>query len=228
MTTFFPDNFFFFLLNNILKKGGYTSDPWQHLIHEGLVTGGQFNNSGTFGKDGLCSAYSLPHCHHHGPKRKGENYPSENTKGCPAADSPKCPNKCDSDAKAPYNSWKKSRYKISGKLLVYPNDDGGKTAMASILEYGSVSATMDVYSDFENYVSGIYHHVKGENLGGHAIRVVGWGVEDNVKYWKIANSWNPFWGEKGYFRIVRGTDECGIEDNMLSSSNTGKWSGHGL
>jgi cathepsin B len=101
-------------------------------------------------------------------------------------------------------------------------------AMASILEYGSVSATMDVYSDFENYVSGIYHHVIGKNLGGHAVRVVGWGEENGTKYWKVANSWNSYWGENGYFRILRGSDECDIEDNMMSSWNLGKWSGPGL
>jgi hypothetical protein len=27
-------------------------------------------------------------------------------------------------------------------------------------------------------------------------------------------SWNPFWGENGYFRIKRGNDECGIESQV--------------
>merc|ERR1711879_578726 len=52
-----------------------------------------------------------------------------------------------------------------------------------------------------NYASGIYHHMGGMPVGGHAVKVVGWGVENGVSYWKIANSWNPYWGEKGYFRI---------------------------
>ena len=26
-----------------------------------------------------------------------------------------------------------------------------------------------------------------------------------------ANSWNSRWGESGYFRMLRGVDECGIE-----------------
>jgi hypothetical protein len=68
-----------------------------------------------------------------------------------------------------------------------------------------------VYEDFENYVSGIYYHVTGALLGGHAVRFVGWGEENGTKYWRVANSWNPFWGEDGYFRIRRGTNECGIE-----------------
>jgi cathepsin B len=50
-------------------------------------------------------------------------------------------------------------------------------------------------------------------LGGHAVKAVGWGVESstNTPYWIIANSWSTTWGEQGYFRILRGTDECGIE-----------------
>ena len=39
----------------------------------------------------------------------------------------------------------------------------------------------------------------------------------------MANSWNPYWGEKGYFRIKRGTDECGIESSVTASSSTAKW-----
>ena len=100
--------------------GGYTTDPWLHLAGMGLVTGGQFNHSGMFGTDGLCSAYTLPHCHHHGPRGK-DPYPSENKKGCPSVDtSPKCPNKCDVTAKIPYNSWTKSRYKSPKKKKVSP------------------------------------------------------------------------------------------------------------
>ena len=48
------------------------------------------------------------------------------------------------------------------------------------------------------------------------MRFVGWGVENGTKYWRIANSWNKYWGEDGYFRIVRGTNEGGIEREAFS------------
>jgi len=59
-------------------------------------------------------------------------------------------------------------------------------------------------------------------VGGHAVKVVGWGVEGGVKYWKIANSWNPYWGEKGYFRIKFG--EGGIDAQAVASDPAAKWS----
>merc|ERR1711966_646544 len=52
-------------------------------------------------------------------------------------------------------------------------------------------------------------------------------VEAGVKYWKVQNSWNPYWGEEGYFRIRRGTDEAGIEDEVTCNGD-GKWSGPGV
>ncbi|KAH7944829.1 hypothetical protein HPB49_000815 [Dermacentor silvarum] len=41
-----------------------------------------------------------------------------------------------------------------------------------------------------------------------------WGTVNGVPYWVVANSWNQDWGDKGYFKILRGNDECGIEDDI--------------
>ena len=43
-----------------------------------------------------------------------------------------------------------------------------------------------------------------------------------------ARSWNPYWGEEGYFRIVRGEDECGIESGAVASADNAKWKGPGV
>jgi len=36
-------------------------------------------------------------------------------------------------------------------------------------------------------------------LGGHAIKIIGWGAEPgedrDIPYWKVVNSWNEDWGE---------------------------------
>ena len=84
------------------------------------------------------------------------------------------------------------------------------------MTHGPVEVSFDVYSDFEAYKSGIYKHTTGDYLGGHAVKLIGWGVENGTKFWTIVNSWNEDWGEKGAFRIVRGVNECGIEGSVVA------------
>jgi len=61
--------------------------------------------------------------------------------------------------------------------------------------------------------SGVY--IRTENatyIGGHAVKLIGWGVEHGVDYWLLVNSWGTSWGDKGLFKIRRGTNECMIDD----------------
>ena len=60
---------------------------------------------------------------------------------------------------------------------------------------------MEVYEDFYHYTSGIYHYAGGAAMGGHAIKIIGWGKLGFTRYWLAANSWGTNWGEEGYFRI---------------------------
>merc|ERR1711959_88252 len=199
--------------------GGDITSPWEYIKSSGAVTGGQYHGTGPFG-EGLCADFSLPHCHHHGPQGK-DPYPDENTPKCPTVnESPKCPTTCDSSAKAPHGDFKSDKIGFHGEIL---SVSGADNIAQAIMEGGPVETAFTVYSDFENYAGGIYHHVTGEMAGGHAVRIVGWGSENGQKYWKVANSWNPYWGEKGYFRIRRGNNEGGIEDMVTASSPKAKW-----
>ncbi|KAK3923301.1 Tubulointerstitial nephritis antigen-like [Frankliniella fusca] len=97
---------------------------------------------------------------------------------------------------------------------------GEEDIMREIIRSGPVQATMRVYQDLFSYQSGIYEHmpmVEVARTGFHSVRLVGWGEEDGVKYWVAANSWGEWWGERGYFRIRRGTDECDIEKLVLAA-----------
>lgn len=60
----------------------------------------------------------------------------------------------------------------------------------------------------------MYHHVSGSSLGGHAIKIIGWGVENDLPYWLVVNSWNENWGEEGLFKILRGSNHLGIEGGV--------------
>merc|ERR1719408_169815 len=198
--------------------GGQITTPWSYIKRSGAVSGGQNKALGPFG-GGFCSAFSLPHCHHHGPTGQ-DPYPAEKTPGCPNQHSPSGPKKCDDDAKAPHDDFESDKYSFDGRVITASGEAGIQQA---IMAGGPVETAFTVYSDFENYAGGIYHHVSGGMAGGHAVKIVGWGVDSGQKYWKVANSWNPYWGEKGYFRIRRGTNECGIESQVTFSDPSASW-----
>ena len=64
------------------------------------------------------------------------------------------------------------------------------------------------------YKGGVYRRSKQAQgpLGGHAVKIVGWGVEEGRPYWTAMNSWSPLCGDRGFIKIAGGTNECGIEE----------------
>jgi len=83
-----------------------------------------------------------------------------------------------------------------------------------LYENGPIETGFYVYDDFMSYKGGVYRRGRHTKLmGGHAVKIIGWGKEDNGdEYWIVANSWGTEWGENGFFRI--GFGECGIENVM--------------
>lgn len=203
-------------------NGGEIVTPFAYLKNKGIVSGGQYNASGPFGSDGLCADFSLPHCHHHGPM--GEDpYPAEGAVGCPSESSPPGPLACDAsvaNSNSIHADFAMDKYFADSYTIA----SGEEEIQRFIMESGPVETAFTVFDDFEDYAGGIYQHLTGRNAGGHAVKITGWGVEDGVKYWKIANSWNPFWGEDGYFRILRGVNEVGIENEVTGTSTDANWS----
>lgn len=78
-----------------------------------------------------------------------------------------------------------------------------------VYDNGPVSAAFTVYNSFYGFFDknpdGIYTSAvqpKFDNfIGGHAISIVGWGEENNQKYWIVRNSWGINWGNEGFFKI---------------------------
>jgi cathepsin B len=88
-------------------------------------------------------------------------------------------------------------------------------AKAAIFANGPIEAGFDVYDDFISYSGGVYRRTSDYFLGGHAVKIVGWGKDtDGTEYWIVANSWNTSWGENGFFRIAFG--ECNFESELYS------------
>ena len=91
---------------------------------------------------------------------------------------------------------------------------GDNDIKREIMKNGPVVSSMEVYTDFLSYKTGVY--TKGEDVpkfsGYHTIKIVGWGVEDGSeeepnkgnKYWIIENSWGEDWGQNGYAKISEG------------------------
>jgi cathepsin B len=174
-------------------NGGYPSAAWQYWVRTGLVSGGNY-------KGGGCFPYQLPNCDHHTTGKYGP---------CPAVGpTPPCTKKCEDGS-----DWNKdkhfgaSSYAVPGRVADIQNE---------LMSHGPVEAAFTVYQDFLTYKSGVYHHTSGSALGGHAVKMLGWGVENGQNYWLVANSWNEDWGDQGYFKIRRGGNECGIEGQIVA------------
>lgn len=78
---------------------------------------------------------------------------------------------------------------------------------------GPFTVEFDIYEDFFFYETGVYQHTFGNLEGGEMALVVGWGVSGGLPYWIVQMGWGPNFGIDGYAWILRGHDECGIEDN---------------
>jgi cathepsin B len=173
-------------------EGGYPASAWSYWNTNGVVTGGLYKGTG-------CYPYEIPGCDHH---VNGTLKPCGNIVPTPA-----CTSECVNGA-----VWANDKHFGASNYQVNSVQD----IQLEIMNHGPVEAAFTVYEDFLAYKSGVYHHVTGAELGGHAIKILGWGVESGTDYWIVANSWNVDWGNKGYFNIKKGTDECGIEDGVVA------------
>ncbi|PIC25499.1 hypothetical protein B9Z55_018407 [Caenorhabditis nigoni] len=130
-----------------------------------------------------------------------------NSAGCPDAVTPECALSCQSKYNTEYAKDKNFAYYVGMTVGAIQTE---------IMTNGPVEASFKVYEDFYKYKSGVYKYTAGKMLGGHAIKIIGWGTENGTAYWLIANSWGTKWGENGFFKIRRGVNECGIERNVVA------------
>merc|ERR1712110_1327984 len=85
-----------------------------------------------------------------------------------------------------------------------------ETALMAALNKGPVSIAIEAdKSAFQGYRGGILDNPACGTQLDHAVLLVTYGTEGK-DYWKIKNSWGPRWGEGGYIRFVRGSNQCGL------------------
>ncbi|XP_055823943.1 zingipain-2 [Solanum dulcamara] len=100
---------------------------------------------------------------------------------------------------------------ISDYEKVPPNE----VSLEAAINKQPISVAIDASGyDFQLYSGGIYSGYCGNRLN-HAVTLIGYDVEQNgEKYWIVKNSWGTIWGESGYIKIKRGSNDnggmCGI------------------
>jgi cathepsin B len=174
----------------------------------GIPTGGPQNNRQ------WCTKYTLSACNHY-------STPNNTLPSCesgPPDKTPQCPTHCDLDTK--YKIQLSNDIHQFSKAFAIPSNE--IDIMNEIYENGPVTAGFNVYSDWIHYPVGtssnqVYKPQGGTEMGGHAVRIIGWGVsKDHVKYWLIANSFGGKWGLNGYFKMARGVGAAGIEQSVVA------------
>nr|WCC90977.1 chatepsin B [Ostrinia furnacalis] len=109
-----------------------------------------------------------------------------------------------------------SQDKHFGETVYHVNGDLDSIS-AEVVKNGPVVIAFKVYGDIHNYHGGVYEHSYGAFEGYHAVRLIGFGVDERgVDYWILANSWGPGFGEGGFIRVKRGQAALGVESFVFA------------
>lgn len=186
-------------------NGGVPSTVYSYYKNFGIVDGGNY------GDKSMCYSYQMAPCAHHSASTKYKNCTGE-------LPTPRCARKCVDDGK----SWGGSKHKGGAGYSVC--QQGGNMScpdamMQDIYQNGPITGMFFVHQSFLSYKSGVYKagfFASDPMLGGHAIKILGWGNENGQPYWLVANSWNEDWGDHGFFKIDRGHNQCQIENAAIN------------
>lgn len=101
---------------------------------------------------------------------------------------------------------------INGYAMVDQNED---VIAAFLSTNGPLSIAVDA-SAFMSYTGGVLTACDATQLN-HGVLLVGYDDSAEVPYWIIKNSWGESWGEEGYIRVRKGTNECMMSDFVITA-----------
>jgi len=107
----------------------------------------------------------------------------------------------------------------------YDSIDGVQNIMAEIATRGPVAAGIDATA-LEAYTGGYIINATTPANIDHIVSIVGYGTDTkaNMDYWIVRNSWGEYWGENGWFRLIRGVNALGIESMVSWATPKKTWS----
>jgi cathepsin X len=91
----------------------------------------------------------------------------------------------------------------------------GVQQMVNALQSGPIVCTMATTQAFLDYTGGIFNDTTGNTNLTHSVSLVGYGSQNGIDFWIGRNSFGTYWGENSFFRIVKGTNNLGIEQDCV-------------
>ncbi|XP_065086721.1 cathepsin B-like isoform X2 [Ochlerotatus camptorhynchus] len=167
-----------------------TGYPYRVLLHwkqHGFVSGGEYNS------EQGCRPYEVGQC------KAGEPDPEQL----------ECVEQCREGHPASYMDDKRFASRV------YKVVEDEQMIRLNLFSRGPLSTRFEIYNDFLSYKQGVYQYTFGRHRGSHIVKLIGWGEENGVLYWLCANSWGPNYGERGFFKILRGVNHLGIEAQVF-------------
>ncbi|CCD20840.1 cysteine peptidase, putative [Trypanosoma vivax Y486] len=110
-------------------------------------------------------------------------------------------------------------HKVGATITGHVDIPHDEDAIAKYLaDNGPVAVAVDA-TTFMSYSGGVVTSCTSEALN-HGVLLVGYNDSSKPPYWIIKNSWSSSWGEKGYIRIEKGTNQC-LVAQLASSAVVG-------
>jgi len=104
---------------------------------------------------------------------------------------------------------------LTGYKFVVARDEGA--VLDALLSVGPLSIGINANVDeLLFYDTGILNTAACEKVSDedvdHQVNLVGYGTDpaSGLDYYTIRNSWSTYWGDQGYFKVVRGKRDCAV------------------